>query len=517
MGFSAEVTQIVRATPRGRQTLLFSATLSRGDVAGLASLALRKPVRLAADAAWAAPAGLVHEVVRLKGPGGQADKEAVLMALAARTLGARKGGGESGGGAEAGGAAAPPSTSGGGGGGAIIFFRTKQAAHRAAMLFGLAGLPPAAELHGNMTQAARLGALERFRTGAAAALLATDVAARGLDVLGVRLVINADAPPSVATYLHRAGRTARAGASGRVVTLVSDGDRKLMKAVARGGGPSGAPAPRLTARTIPGPALAAWRARLEGLEGDVRRLVVAEAEETALRKAEMEAAKAEHLVDHAAEIAARPPRTWFQTGAEKKRVAAAAKVAAEAEAAEPGGGNAKARKEAKRADLKRERAATKESAARAAKRARLVTETAGLTRSIRALKSRAAALKTGGVLTSGKAAKAAAAEVTGVSQATSKARKKAAAKLKERRARKGGGSGCGGEGGDELGDGGPPGATSKPPPRPPPSRVYAGGPKSGALRAPAKGGRSKADAKAAKRGGKGAKAFKSKAKHRRRK
>jgi superfamily II DNA/RNA helicase len=504
MGFSAEVAQVVRSTPRGRQTLLFSATLSRGDVAGLAALALRKPVRLAADAAWAAPAGLAHEVVRLKGAAGVADKEAVLMALAARALG---------GGGKAEGDKPPPAKTSGGGG-AIIFFRTKQAAHRAAMLFGLAGLPPAAELHGNMTQAARLDALERFRTGRAAALLATDVAARGLDVLGVRLVINADAPPSVATYLHRAGRTARAGAAGRVVTLVTDADRKLIKAVAKGGGPGGAPGPRLTARTIPPPTLTAWRARLEGLEGDVRRLVVEEAEETALRKAEMEAAKAEHLVDHAAEIAARPARTWFQSARDKAAVAAAARAAAEAEAAEPegavGGGNAKARKEARRAELKRERAVEAAAAARAAKRARLVTETAGLTRSIRAVKARAAALKATGGLTAGKAAKAAVAEVSGRSQASSKAKKRAAAKLKAKRAAaRGGGGGGDGEGGD----GGPPAALT--PPRPPPARVYAGGPKSGALRLP-KAGRSKAEAKAARRGGKGAAAFKSKAKHKRR-
>ena len=156
-GFRDEILQVVRATPRARQTLLFSATLTAG-VNELASLSLRKPVRLAADADGAAPATLAHEVVRLRGAAGEADREAVLLALASRSL-AR--------------------------GRAIVFFKTKAAAHRAAMLFGLARLPPAAELHGAMTQAARLGALEAFRTGEASFLLATDVAARGLDILGV--------------------------------------------------------------------------------------------------------------------------------------------------------------------------------------------------------------------------------------------------------------------------------------------------------------------------------------------
>lgn len=85
----------------------------------------------------------------------------------------------------------------------IVFFSTKQRAHRAKILFGLAGLPPAAELHGDMTQAARLESLEAFRKGEAAFLLATDVAARGLDILGVETVINFDCPSQLATYLHR--------------------------------------------------------------------------------------------------------------------------------------------------------------------------------------------------------------------------------------------------------------------------------------------------------------------------
>lgn len=87
------------------------------------------------------------------------------------------------------------------------------------------------ELHGNMAQADRLMALESFRKGENAFLLATDVAGRGLDILGVQVVINLDAPRDLDTYLHRIGRTARAGAQGRSVTLITSEDRKLIKEV----------------------------------------------------------------------------------------------------------------------------------------------------------------------------------------------------------------------------------------------------------------------------------------------
>lgn len=143
------------------------------------------------------------------------------------------------------------------------------------MLFGLAGLPAAGELHGDMTQAARLESLERFRKGEVAFLLATDVAARGLDILGVEAVVNFDCPTQVgaaflsagwwccpvparfytraaflpnpdqvtlllpclapalqlSSYLHRVGRTARAGNKGRALTFIEDDDRQLLKEV----------------------------------------------------------------------------------------------------------------------------------------------------------------------------------------------------------------------------------------------------------------------------------------------
>jgi len=130
--------------------MLFSATFNSG-VRDLMALSLKSPVRLAADAASAAPRTLVQEVLRLKG-GQAALKEALLLALCSRSFNS---------------------------GQAIVFFKTKQRAHRMKILFGLCKLPPAGELHGDMTQAARLESLERFRKGEIKFLLATDVAARG--------------------------------------------------------------------------------------------------------------------------------------------------------------------------------------------------------------------------------------------------------------------------------------------------------------------------------------------------
>jgi ATP-dependent RNA helicase DDX27 len=153
------------------------------QVKRLMALSLKQPVRLAADAACTAPKSLLQEVVRLKGAQA-AQKEALLLALCCRSLR---------------------------GGSAIVFFRTKQKAHRMKILFGLCGLPPAGELHGNMSQAARLESLEKFRRREVAFLLATDVAARGLDIMGVQVVVNFDCPRTLETYLHRIGRTARAG------------------------------------------------------------------------------------------------------------------------------------------------------------------------------------------------------------------------------------------------------------------------------------------------------------------
>lgn len=98
----------------------------------------------------------------------------------------------------------------------IIFFRSKMEAHRMKIVFGLLGIS-AAELHGNLSQEQRLDALGLFKDGKVDFLLATDLASRGLDIKGIEQVINFEMPNSFEIYLHRVGRTARAGKKGRLV------------------------------------------------------------------------------------------------------------------------------------------------------------------------------------------------------------------------------------------------------------------------------------------------------------
>lgn len=99
----------------------------------------------------------------------------------------------------------------------IIFFRSKAQAHRMKIIFSLhgEGLERSDELHGDLTQEQRLLSLQKFREGESAFLLATDLASRGLDIKGIENVINYEMPRSIEIYLHRVGRTARAGKKGR--------------------------------------------------------------------------------------------------------------------------------------------------------------------------------------------------------------------------------------------------------------------------------------------------------------
>ncbi|BAT17143.1 DEAD-box ATP-dependent RNA helicase 28 [Oryza sativa Japonica Group] len=288
LGFSAEIQELIRMCPRRRQTMLFSATMTE-EINELVTLSLNKPVRLEADPSLKRPATLTEEVVRIR-RAREANQEAVLLALCLKTFKDK----------------------------VIIFSGTKHSAHRLKIIFGLSGMK-AAELHGNLTQAQRLEALELFKKQEVDFLIATDVAARGIDIVGVRTVINFSCPRDARTYLHRVGRTARAGREGYAVTFVTDDDRSLLKAIAKKAGS------QLKSRIVAEKPVAECAKLIEELEDQISTIIQEEREERILRKAEMEATKAENMIAHKDEIYSRPKRTWFATEKEKKLLAKAAK------------------------------------------------------------------------------------------------------------------------------------------------------------------------------------------------
>ncbi|WP_333770347.1 DEAD/DEAH box helicase [Streptomyces sp. IBSBF 2435] len=190
MGFLPEVTEILDLIPAGGQRLLFSATLEN-EIDSLVKRYLVSPVTHEVDAAQGAVTTMTHHVLVVK----PKDKAPVTAAIAARK------------------------------GRTIIFVRTQMGADRVAEQLIESGVRADA-LHGGMTQGARTRTLEDFKAGQVNVLVATDVAARGIHVDGIDLVLNVDPAGDHKDYLHRSGRTARAGKSGTVVSLALPHQRK---------------------------------------------------------------------------------------------------------------------------------------------------------------------------------------------------------------------------------------------------------------------------------------------------
>jgi superfamily II DNA/RNA helicase len=197
LGFLPVVRRLLEATPADGQRMLFSATLDR-DVDVLVRRFLTEPARHSVDPAAAAPAAMVHHLLTVV----PADRVRVVAALA------------------------------GGRNRSLIFTRTKHAAHKLARQLAGARIP-AAELHGDLAQNARERNLASFASGATRVMVATDIAARGIHVDGIDLVIHADPPAEHKAYLHRSGRTARAGASGVVITLQTAAQADDVRALMR--------------------------------------------------------------------------------------------------------------------------------------------------------------------------------------------------------------------------------------------------------------------------------------------
>jgi superfamily II DNA/RNA helicase len=199
LGFLPDVQKLLSKTPEMRQTMLFSATMP-GAIVSLARTHMRHPMNIRAESGDAqqtvpATAQFIYQVHDLDKP------EMIARILQAENSGST-----------------------------IVFTRTKRAAQRVADDLAERGFP-SSPLHGDMQQVAREKALKRFREGQVKVLVATDVAARGIDVEGVTHVINYSCPEDEKTYVHRIGRTGRAGATGVAVTFVDWADVTRWKVI----------------------------------------------------------------------------------------------------------------------------------------------------------------------------------------------------------------------------------------------------------------------------------------------
>jgi ATP-dependent RNA helicase RhlE len=199
MGFVPDVRAICATIPRDRQTLLFSATMPAG-VAGLARSMLHDAVEVSVTPPASTAPTIEQSVMFVN----KADRRATLERILADSKVLR----------------------------AIIFTATKRGANRLAEQLTRSGIDSAA-IHGDKSQGARERALEAFRRGASRVLIATDVASRGIDVDGISHVINFDLPNTPECYVHRIGRTGRAGATGEAISFCDPSERSMLREIER--------------------------------------------------------------------------------------------------------------------------------------------------------------------------------------------------------------------------------------------------------------------------------------------
>jgi ATP-dependent RNA helicase RhlE len=198
MGFKPQLDRIMRALPTPRQTLLFSATLPP-DLSALVRMHLRDPLRFEIGPQAVPPSRASQDVYLV----GHEAKTPLLLSLVAHEAG-----------------------------NVLVFARTKHRTDRVARAVRNAG-HAAQPLHSDRSQSQRREALEGFRRGRYRILIATDIAARGIDVPGIHRVINYDLPQSVEDYVHRVGRTARAGAAGHASSFAAPEERGQLHAIER--------------------------------------------------------------------------------------------------------------------------------------------------------------------------------------------------------------------------------------------------------------------------------------------
>ncbi|GBE58663.1 DEAD DEAH box helicase domain containing protein [Babesia ovata] len=264
LGFKDELTQILKLCNKDRQTMLFSATLTEATKE-IVPVSLVNPIYIQATPRITVAKTLKCEMIQL--PSDEL-REAAALYLCKQKYTTRT----------------------------ILFFQvrsrsnwlnslqTKKAAHRAAVAFGLAGLK-CGELHGDLSQSKRFEQVEMFKDGQVNFLMASELASRGLDIPGVRAVINVHVPSDVVRFVHRVGRTARMGESGTAITFYVESERSAVKSMMKRVAAEGSDLEKHKIK-LSAAALKNYKRKIDDLEDKIKEVLMGEQVEKEMRRCE---------------------------------------------------------------------------------------------------------------------------------------------------------------------------------------------------------------------------------------